>query len=247
MKKLDRALTLRTEEPVSCIRKMTSFSWEVGALESDLGEFISSLLAISWLLFVCVCLFFGLLFWLAMKWISHLAAEVDPGWLKPIYSLFPRWACGLIQATERGRDSFAAWRMKKGVRLRTSVAPRKPENFTDRSENWRGFPSAAFGRRTPWQILWIWPLKKSCIRPSDTIMGSWLTVLFGAVIWSHCIYDNFLFRKRKCLWAPALHRFLESNPTKPVVHCRNFLWWLYYTWVVGKICCLKLQILWMFS
>lgn len=130
MKKLDRALTLRTEESVSYIIKMTSFSWEVGALESDLGEFISSLLAICWLLFVCVYLFFGLLFWLAMKWISHLAAEVDPGWLKPIYScfqLFPRWACGLIQATERGRDSFAAWRMK-GVRLRTSAAMRKPEN-----------------------------------------------------------------------------------------------------------------------
>lgn len=131
MKKLDRALTLRTQGSVSYIIKMTSFSWEVGALESDLGEFISSLPAICWLL-LYVCLFFGLLFWWAMKWISHLAAEVDPGWRKPIYSLFPRSTRGPIQATERGKDSFVAWRMKEEVRLRTSAAMREAESKLSR-------------------------------------------------------------------------------------------------------------------
>lgn len=67
MKKLDRALTLRTEESVSYIIKMTSFSWEVEALESDLGEFISSCASHLLIAFVCVCVF---IFWVIIL-VSH--------------------------------------------------------------------------------------------------------------------------------------------------------------------------------
>lgn len=87
-----------------------------------------------------------------MKWISHLAPEVDPDWLKPTYS--PRWALGPIQGRE-----FLFWvKNEKETRLRMSSTTRETESKlprTFRAQEW----------------IFSWSLQKELIMANTLVLA----------------------------------------------------------------------------
>lgn len=157
MRKLDRVLTPRMQESFSYIRAMTRFSWEVKALENDLGGFFSSIPYV-----FIDCFFWHLSFGLGCILVIYevgitSGSRYHPGWLKPTYSLFPSAQFRLLRG-ERIPLLGEEWRMKWDLEyhlpwgnLRTS--------FPDRSEHRSGFSPGAFRRISSWQISWFWPFK----------------------------------------------------------------------------------------